>query len=114
MRQQGQSGQNSLNHWQQLEGLARQRRELAGQQTTLAAQLQHGQTHIEAQDKVLHALREQHKSMHAQVQDKQKLLDQERRIQSLEAHRRALQPGQACLLCGSLARHASRMVDAAR
>ncbi len=103
LRQQGQSGQNSLNHWQQLEALARQRRELAGQQTTLAAQLQHGQTHIEAQDKALSALREQHKSMHAQVQDKQKLLDQERRIQSLEAHRRALQPGQACLLCGSLA-----------
>lgn len=103
LRQQGQSGQNSLNHWQQLEALARQRRELAGQQITLATQLQDGQIHIEAQDKVLHALREQHKSMHAQVQDKQKLLDQERRIQSLEAHRRALQPGQACLLCGSVA-----------
>ena len=103
LRQKGQSGQNSLSHWQQLEALARQRRELAGQQTTLATQLQQGQTHIEAQEKALIALREQHKSMHAQVQDKQKLLDQERLIQSLDAHRRALQPEQACLLCGSLA-----------
>lgn len=102
LRQQGQSGQNRLNHWQQLETLARQRRELAGQHTALATQLQDSQTHIEAQDKALHALHEQHKSMHAQVQDKQKLLEQEGRIQSLEAHRRALQPGEACPLCGSV------------
>ena len=101
LRQQAQSGQNRLNHWQQLETLARQRRELAGQHTTLATQLQDGQITIEAQDKALSALREQHQSMHAQVQDKQKLLEQERRIQSLEAHRRALQPGEACPLCGS-------------
>ena len=101
LRQQAQSGQNSLNHWQQLEALSRLRRELAGQQTTLASQLQHGQSNIEAQDKALIALREQHKSMNAQVQDKQKLLDQERRILSLEAHRRALQPCDACPLCGS-------------
>ena len=103
LRHQGQSGQNSLRHWQELEALARQRRELAGQQTTLATQLQDGQTHIQAQDKALNALREQHNNLHAQVQDKQKLLDQERRIQSLEAHRRALQPGDACPLCGSAA-----------
>lgn len=101
LRQQAQSGQNRLNHWQQLETLARQRRELAGQHTTLAAQLQDGQTHIDQQEKTRLALLEQHKSMHAQVQDKQKLLEQERRIQSLEAHRRALQAGEACPLCGS-------------
>lgn len=101
LRQQGQSGQHRLNHWQQLETLARQRRELAGQHTTLTTQLQDGQTHIEAQDKALHALHEQHNNMRAQVQDKQKLLEQEHRIQSLEAHRRALQPGEACPLCGS-------------
>ena len=101
LRQQAQSGQNSLSHWQQLEALARQRRELAGQQTTLATQLQQGQIKIEAQDKALNSLREQHNNMHAQVQDKQKLLDQERRIQSLDVHRRALQPGDACPLCGA-------------
>ena len=47
------------------------------------------------------ALREQHKELAAQVADKQKLLEQERRIQSLEAHRRQLQPGAACPLCGA-------------
>lgn len=112
LRQQGQSGQNSLSHWQQLEALARQRRELAGQQTTLATQLQEGQIKIDQQEKTRLALLDQHKDMHAQVQDKQKLLDQERRIQSLDAHRRALQPGQACLLCGSLAHPAIAAYEA--
>lgn len=102
LHQQGQSGQHGLGRWQQLEALARQRRELASQQTVLATQLQQGQSQIEAQEKALLALREQHKGMNAQVQDKQKLLEQERRIQSLEAHRRALQPGEACPLCGAL------------
>ena len=103
LRQQGQSGQNGLNRWQQLETLARQRRELASEQAALATQLQQGQIRIEAQDKALLALRGQHKSLNAQVLDKQKLLEQERRIQNLEAHRRELQAGEACPLCGSLA-----------
>ena len=47
------------------------------------------------------ALREQHKGLKEQVADKQKLLDQERRIQSLDVHRLALQPGEACPLCGA-------------
>ncbi|OTP71528.1 AAA family ATPase [Caballeronia sordidicola] len=36
-----------------------------------------------------------------QVQDKRKLLDQERRILDLAGHRAALQPDEACPLCGS-------------
>ena len=102
LHQQGQSGQSGLNRWQQLETLARQRRELADQQTTLARQLQQGQSQIETQEKTLLGLREQHKAVNAQVQDKQKLLEQERRIQSLDTHRQALQPGEACPLCGAL------------
>ena len=35
------------------------------------------------------------------VSDKRKLLDQERRILDLAGHRAALQPGEACPLCGS-------------
>jgi len=101
LRQHWQSEQAGLNRWQQIENLARQRRELATLQTTQGTQLQQGQIRIETQDKALIALRGQHKELNAQVADKQKLLEQERRIQSLEAHRQQLQPGEACPLCGS-------------
>ncbi|PKO37116.1 MAG: chromosome segregation protein SMC [Betaproteobacteria bacterium HGW-Betaproteobacteria-6] len=101
LRQLWQGEQASLNRWQQLETLAGRRRELAAQQTTQATQLRQIQEKIAAQEKGLTTLREQHKELAAQVADKQKLLDQERRIQSLEAHRRQLQPGEACPLCGA-------------
>lgn len=101
LRQHWQREQAGLNRWQQVEALARQRRDLAAQQTTQAAQLQQGEQKIAAQEKTLVALREQHRELSAQVADKQKLLEQERRIQSLEAHRRQLQPGEACPLCGA-------------
>ncbi|MGB4063122.1 MAG: AAA family ATPase [Azonexus sp.] len=101
LRQHWQQEQADLNRWQQLEALAQRRRELAAQQTTQTTQLQQAQEKIAAQEKGLTALREQHKELAAQVADKQKLLDQERRIQSLEAHRRQLQPDEACPLCGA-------------
>ena len=101
LRQHWQNEQANLSRWQQLETLAQRRRELAAQQTALASQLQQGQSKIEAQEKVLVAQREQYKELQAQVDDKEKLLDQERRIQSLEIHRQHLQPGEACPLCGS-------------
>lgn len=101
LRQHWQTEQTALARWQQLDSLARRQRELAAQQTTQATLLQQGRLKIEAQDKALVALREQHKELNAQVTDKQKLLEQERRIQSLEAHRQKLQPGEACPLCGS-------------
>jgi exonuclease SbcC len=46
-------------------------------------------------------LRAQYKALKEKVADKQALLDQERLIQSLQEHRAALQPGDACPLCGS-------------
>jgi exonuclease SbcC len=101
LRQRWQHEQAGLNRWQQLETLAQRRRELAALQTAQATQLQQAQEKIEAQEKGLAALREQHKELAAQVADKQKLLEQEQRIQSLEAHRRQLQPGDACPLCGA-------------
>ncbi len=101
LRQLWQHKQAGLNRWQQLETLARRRRELAAQQTTQSAQLQAIQENIAAREKALTELREQHKALAAQVADKQKLLDQERRIQSLEDHRRQLQAGEACPLCGA-------------
>lgn len=101
LRQHWQGEQAGLNRWQQLEALALRRRELAVLQTTQATQVQQGEQKIAAQEKALVALREQHKELAAQVADKQKLLEQERRIQSLETHRRQLQPGEACPLCGA-------------
>ncbi|MBS1139342.1 MAG: protein, N-terminal [Proteobacteria bacterium] len=101
LRQHWQREQAGLNRWQQLEALAQRRRELAMLQTTQATQVQQGEQKIAAQEKALGALRDQHKELAAQVADKQKLLEQERRIQSLETHRRQLQPGEACPLCGA-------------
>ncbi|MDO8774987.1 MAG: SbcC/MukB-like Walker B domain-containing protein, partial [Burkholderiaceae bacterium] len=87
--------------WQQIETLAKQRRTWASQQATLAAHLQQDAATILTQEAAVLALREQHKGLKEQVADKQKLLDQERRILSLDAHRLALQPGEACPLCGA-------------
>jgi exonuclease SbcC len=102
LRTQWQTEQGHVNRWQQLEGSAKQRRELSVQQAALAADVQQGEAAVTEQTATLLALREQYKTVHEQVADKQKLLDQERRIQSLDAHRLALQPGDACPLCGSV------------
>ena len=102
LRTQWQAEQGHVNRWQQLETSAKQRRELVIQQATLIAEAQQGEATVTEQNAALLALREQYKAIHEQVADKQKLLDQERRIQSLDAHRLALQPGEACPLCGSV------------
>ena len=97
-----QAEQGHLNRWQQLETLAKQRREFATQQGTLAADVQQGNVTIGTQTDAVSALREEYKTVKEQVADKQKLLDQEHRIQSLDTHRRTLQPGEACPLCGAV------------
>lgn len=102
LRQHWQGEQANLNRWQQLEALAQRRRDLAELQKKQATQLRQVQEKIDTQEKALVTLREQHKELAAQVTDKQKLLEQERRIQSLEEHRRQLQPGDACPLCGAV------------
>ena len=102
LRTHWQAEQGHVNRWQQLEGSAKQRRELSVQQATLAAEVQQGDAAVTEQTATLLALRAQYKAMHEQVADKQRLLDQERRIQSLDEVRLALQPGEACPLCGSV------------
>ncbi|MES2951411.1 MAG: AAA family ATPase [Pseudomonadota bacterium] len=102
LRTQWQAEQGHVNHWQQLEALAQQRRELSGQQATWVAEVQQGEAAVTEQTATLLALREQYKAIHEQVADKQRLLDQEHRIQSLDTHRQALQPGEACPLCGAV------------
>ncbi len=47
------------------------------------------------------ALRRQEDDIGQQVRDRETLLEQEQRIQALEAHRAQLRPGEACPLCGA-------------
>lgn len=58
-------------------------------------------TEITSQEQLRDALRAQYKSLKEQVDDKTQLLNQERRITSLEQQRALLQTGEACPLCGS-------------
>jgi exonuclease SbcC len=102
LRSQWQAQQGHVSRWQQIEAAALQRRELSVQQTTLTAEVQQGEHAIADMQATAEALREHQQAVKEQVADKQKLLDQERRIQSLAAHRLALQPGEACPLCGAL------------
>jgi exonuclease SbcC len=101
LRAQCQAEQANVHRWQQTETLARQRRTWATQQLALTAEQQQAAATLAQQEAAVIALRAQYKSLKEQVADKQKLLDQERRIQSLDAHRLALQPGEACPLCGA-------------
>ncbi len=87
--------------WQQLEEVAHQRRRLTGQAGTLQQRVVAGQSETAQLQQTLLSLRERFKAQQSVVSDKQKLLAQEQRIQSLEAHRHALQPGEACPLCGA-------------
>lgn len=101
LRAREQAEQDRLHLWRQAETQAAQRRELARQQAALEQQLRDGEAQARAQDMSLQALRQQYKSVKEQVADKQTLLLQEQRIQSLSEHRQALQPGQPCPLCGA-------------
>jgi exonuclease SbcC len=70
----------------------------SGRWRAAAAELVARQTEGEA---ARAALRLRYKALQQQVLDKETLLAQERRIQSLEGHRAQLHAGEACPLCGS-------------
>ncbi|MEQ6290565.1 AAA family ATPase [Vogesella sp. GCM10023246] len=93
--------QEALQRWRQLQQHAAQLRQQSAQQTQLEQALTAGDTQLAAQHSVLATLRHDYKQLKEQVADKRMLLAQEQRIQSLDAHRAALQPGEACPLCGS-------------
>ncbi|MBI3146632.1 MAG: exonuclease subunit SbcC, partial [Pseudogulbenkiania sp.] len=101
LRSQWQSGQQRLQVWQQLETLAAQLRHFFAQQTRHQIDLAQAESKVAKQETHLSEQRQRYKQLKEQVDDKRKLLAQEQRIQSLEAHRTALQPGEACPLCGS-------------
>ncbi|MDR0225154.1 MAG: AAA family ATPase [Burkholderiaceae bacterium] len=101
LRARAHAEQDRLHQWQQAQDLATQRRELARQQAALELELREGQAQARSQDETLQALRQQYRNVKEQVADKQRLLAQEQRIQSLSEHRHALRPGQPCPLCGA-------------
>lgn len=101
LRSHWQNAERQLHHWQQLQEHAALRQPLAEQQQRNAQALISSEARIQEQLTQRDALRAQYKALKDKVADKQTLLAQEQRIQSLQAHRAALQPGDACPLCGS-------------
>lgn len=90
---------NDLAHGEQI---AKALQDLHDQQRHLDTTLdEKRRQHAEAEQTLL-LMDAQVADLKQQVADKQKLLEQEQRIQDLEAHRRQLQPGEACPLCGAV------------
>lgn len=85
----------------QLSELATAQQRLTTEQTQLASALTLLREQHQAKGTEVAQLRLSYKDLQQQVQAQEKLLEQEQRIQALEAHRAQLQPGEACPLCGS-------------
>ncbi|TBU80798.1 exonuclease subunit SbcC [Pseudomonas daroniae] len=98
-------------HWQtvhaqgsaleQLAQLAERRSQLTQQQQRVAAGLARQQRDLSERETERSALRERYRELKQRLADQDKLLEQEQRIQALEAYRTQLQAGEACPLCGS-------------
>ena len=101
LRARWQAAQQQMQLILQLQQQASQRNALHQQEQQLDADLQECSQRMQQQAADLVSLRSRYKTQNEKVSDKEQLLAQERRIQSLEAHRRTLQPGEACPLCGS-------------
>lgn len=80
---------------------AEQFAQLSQEQTMATDQLQTLQNQLNVTDSQLAGLREQWPLKNQAVKDLKKLLEQERKINSLEAERAKLQADEACPLCGS-------------
>jgi exonuclease SbcC len=101
LRNHWQTAQQQAQGLQQLQRHTSQRAALDTQQQQLMADQQNCAATLQQQTAALADLRQQYKAQKDKVADKQQLLAQEQRIQSLEAHRHALQADEACPLCGS-------------
>ena len=101
LRADWQRQQQGVHALEQLTATAAQRRKLAAQQR----QWQDQQTQLQQEHRQLdderRALRLAYKNVQEQITDKEALLEQEQRIQSLEVLRTGLRPGDACPLCGA-------------
>ncbi|MBU0903274.1 MAG: AAA family ATPase [Gammaproteobacteria bacterium] len=85
----------------QLADVAVAQQRLMAEQTQLTSALTILREQHQAKGAEVAQLRLSYKDLQQQVQTQEKLLEQEQRIQALEAHRAQLQPGEACPLCGS-------------
>ena len=85
----------------QLSELATAGQRLSAEQNQLTTDLASLREQHQAKNAEVAQLRLSYKDLQQQVQAQEKLLEQEQRIQALEAHRAQLQPGEACPLCGS-------------
>lgn len=102
-RQAAQAASSTFQIARQLEQLAARRRDTLAQSQAIEAQCLKAQTDIANQENQLAQLRQQHKQLKEHIADKEKLLEQERRIKDLDALRQELQAGQPCPLCGAQA-----------
>ncbi|WAJ38648.1 AAA family ATPase [Pseudomonas sp. GOM7] len=101
LRQDWQRLQARSRVFDRLQQLAQSREALNAQLAELPPRLAELQRQQAYKNTEINALRERYKALKQQVTDKEKLLEQEQRIQDLEAYRARLQPGDACPLCGS-------------
>ena len=88
--------------WRQLDGQAAGLRQAGAAARDLETELAETARRLERQGGQVEALRRDYRQLKERVDDKRRLLAQEQRIRSLEAHRAALRPGEACPLCGAL------------
>ncbi|MFD2448669.1 AAA family ATPase [Vogesella fluminis] len=96
LREDWQRSQQQLQSWRQLNQLAGQLRQHAAQGAQLENTLADTRRQLAAQQLRRDSLRQDYRVLKEQVDDKRRLLLLEQRIQSLEAHRAALQLGEAC------------------
>ena len=101
LRARWQASHSQVHQWQQLQALAAQRRQHATQHTALQQAEQESQAAATQQAQMLEHLRAQGRLQAELVASQRQVLAQELRIHSLQAHRQALQPGEACPLCGA-------------
>lgn len=107
----GRSETDWRDHWQhvhargsaleQLAQLAERRSQLTQQQQRVAAGLARQLQGLSEREAERSTLRERYREVKQRLTDQEKLLEQEQRIQALEAYRTQLQVGEACPLCGS-------------
>lgn len=101
LREQSQQLTDRARQLEHLEALANQRQQHVEQHSQAQTQLAAQQRELAELSQQRDALRSQFVALKQQISDKQKLLEQEQRIQQLEHYRAALQPEEACPLCGS-------------
>ncbi|XZG69074.1 AAA family ATPase [Chitinibacteraceae bacterium HSL-7] len=101
LREHWQRSQEQVIAWQQISTVAEQLRRNSKQCTEQESDIAAANQQLLERQAALDTARNDYRQLKEQVEDKRKLLQQEQRIQSLEAHRATLQPGEACPLCGS-------------